>query len=212
MTTRVILADDHRIVREGLRGLLDDQPGIEVVGETGDGCETVQRALELSPDVVVMDVTMPGYNGVEATRRILAENPDIRVIALSVHSERHFVAGMLSAGATAYLLKDCASEELVQAIKTTVAGQIYLSPEVAQNAMTDYLKFLSHPSPLTARQKEILHLIAEGKTIRETAALLHLSPKTVEMHRKNIMSKLDIRSIAELTKYAIREGLTALDT
>jgi DNA-binding NarL/FixJ family response regulator len=215
MTIRVLLADDHKIVRDGLRTLLEKQADIAVLGEAEDGREALQLAGKLSPDVVVMDIAMPELNGIEATRQILSEYPGIKIVALSMHSDKRFVSEMLKAGASAYLLKDCAFEELITAISTIMKGKIYLSPGIAGVVLADYIRNdrKSEPSvfsQLSDREREVLQLMAEGKSTKEVAAHLNVSIKTVETHRTNIMTKLDIHSIAELTKYAIREGLTSL--
>jgi DNA-binding NarL/FixJ family response regulator len=212
---KVLLADDHKIVRDGLRNLLEKHADIMVAGEAEDGREALHLARKLSPDVVVMDIAMPDLNGIEATRQILAELPDIKVVALSMHSDKRFVAEMLKAGASAYLLKDCAFEELITAIRTIMKDKIYLSPGIAGVVIEDYIRKDSRAessvfSLLSDREREVLQLMAEGKTTKEMAAHLHVSIKTVETHRTNIMTKLNIHSIAELTKYAIREGLTSL--
>lgn len=215
MTIRVLLADDHKIVRDGLRTLLEKHADIVVLGEAEDGREALQLTKKLSPDVVVMDIAMPDLNGIEATRQILSEYPGIRVVALSMHSDKRFVSEMLKAGASAYLLKDCAFEELITAIRTVIKGKIYLSPGIAGVVIEDYVSTdrkseSSVFSLLSDREREVLQLMAEGKSTKEVAAQLNVSIKTVETHRTNIMTKLDIHSIAELTKYAIREGLTSL--
>jgi DNA-binding NarL/FixJ family response regulator len=209
------LADDHKIVRDGLRTLLEKNPGIEVVGEAEDGRETVQLVKKLSPQIVIMDIAMRDLNGIEATRQIIAEHPDIKVIALSMHSDRRFVSEMLKAGAAAYLLKDCAFEELESAIRTVMKNKTYLSPAIAGVIIENYIRNAPKSDPsvfslLSDREREVLQLMAEGKTTKEIASHLLVSTKTVETHRMNIMTKLDIHSIAELTKYAIREGLTSL--
>ncbi len=217
MTIRIVIADDHRIVREGLRGLLEAQPDMAVVAEAGDGRSALRLVLEHSPSVVVMDVSMPDLNGIEATRQIVGRVPGVRVLALSMHCDGRFVAGMLGAGAAGYLPKDCATEELVAAIRTVVANQIYLSPAMAQIVVKDYVASLGRDpatalSVLTPREREVLQLIAEGTTVKEIAAKLYLGAKTVETHRQHLMEKLGVRSIADLTKYAIREGLTSVET
>jgi two-component system, NarL family, response regulator NreC len=215
VTIKVLLADDHKIVRDGLRTLLEKHADIAVLGEAEDGREALQLAGKLSPDVVVMDIAMPELNGIEATRQILSEHPGIKIVALSMHSDKRFVSEMLKAGASAYLLKDCAFEELIAAIRTIMKGKIYLSPGIAGVVLADYIRSdrKSEPSvfsQLSDREREVLQLMTEGKTTKEVAAQLNVSIKTVETHRTNIMTKLDIHSIAELTKYAIREGLTSL--
>ena len=215
MNTKILLADDHQIMREGLIALLEREPGLKVVGEAPDGRAAVRLARELNPDVVVMDVTMPDLNGIDATRQILEENRQIKVVALSMHADRRFVKGMLQAGASAYLLKHSASQELIKAIQLVMANRVYLSPEVAGVVVEDY----KAPAPdtsafavLTPREREVLQLFAEGKTPRQIAATLHLGLKTVEAYRRQIMEKLDFQSFAELIKYAVREGLTSLDS
>lgn len=214
MSIRVLLADDHRIVRQGLRGLLEKEGDIEVVAEAAEGRTALRLARDMCPDVVVMDIAMPDMNGIGATRHILAQAPGVKVVTLSMHSDRRFVAEMLKAGASGYLLKDCAFEELAQAVRTVAGGQTYLSPGIAGVVIRDYVRHLSEVdsaySALTPREQEVLQLLAEGKTIRQIASCLQVSMKTVETHRRHIMSKLDIHSIAQLTKYAIREGLTSL--
>ncbi len=216
MSTRILIADDHRIVREGLRALLGDHSAITVVGEAEDGRKAVELAARLRPDVVIMDVTMPGLNGIEATRQIVAANPGIRVIALSIHSDRQFVLRMFEAGASGYLLKEGAFEELARAVSAVVEGKAFVSPGIAGILIEDLVRQRSgrearQAAPdLSGREKEVLQLMAEGKTTKEIAVILHVGVKTVETHRRQIMLKLQMDSVAELTKYAIREGLTSL--
>jgi DNA-binding NarL/FixJ family response regulator len=215
MTIQIIIADDHQIVRQGLRTLLEREPDMEVVAEAEDGRRTVTLAREYVPQVIVMDVEMPDMNGIEATMQILTEFPQIKVIALSMYSDRRFVTNMLKAGASGYLLKDCAFEELSQAIRLAMANRIYLSPGVADVVVRDYVSPIptqSVFSVLTNREREVLQLLSEGKRTSRIAELLHISIKTVETHRQQIMHKLGMRSVAELTKYAIREGLTSLES
>ncbi len=216
MSIRVILADDHRITREGLRGLLQKLPGFEVIAEAEDGRNAVKLAQKMAPDVVVMDVTMPDMNGIEATRQIIASVPATKIVALSMHSDRRFIAEMLSAGASAYLPKDCAFEELADAIRTVAVGKSYLSPSIVDVVVKGYSRVPEKPdasmlSNLTTREREVLQLLAEGKTVKDIASRLCLSVKTVETYRQHIMEKLDIHSMAELIKFAIREGITSLD-
>ena len=216
MNIKVLLVDDHAIIREGLRSLLEKQPGMEVIADTDDGRKARELVRELSPNIIIMDITMPGLNGIEATRQITAEFPDVKVIALSIHSKRRYVADMLSAGATGYILKECLFDELVAAIKAVAADGRYLSPRITDVVVSDYVKRLSasDDSPfeaLKARQREVLQLIAEGKSTKQIALELHVSTKTIEADRRQIMDKLDIHSIAELTKYAVREGLTTIE-
>lgn len=220
MTIKILLADDHKIIRDGLKTLLEKQPEMEVIGEAENGREAVRLAMKLKPDVVIMDVSMADLNGMEAARQIRKQYPGIKIIALSMHSDKRFVLGMLEAGASGYLLKDCAFEELSRAIRNVAANQTYLSPGVTDVVVQDYLLKSSREktskersfsdSILTDREREVLQLIAEGKSTKETAEILHVSVKTIETHRKQIMDKLDLHSIAELTKYALREGLTSL--
>jgi two-component system response regulator NreC len=215
MSIRILLADDHKIIREGLRALLVNQRDIDVIGEAEDGRSTVKLSHELSPDIVIMDISMPDMNGIEAARQIISRDSRIKVIALSVHSDKRFVIEMLNAGASGYLLKDSAFEELANAIRTVMSNRSYLSPAITDIMLNDYRHMLSKESLsvfslLTAREREVLQLIAEGKTTKDIAAALSVSVKTIETYRQQIMEKLDIHSIAALTKYAIKEGLTTL--
>jgi DNA-binding NarL/FixJ family response regulator len=217
MSIKVLLVDDHAIIREGLRSLLEKQPDMEVIADTDDGRKAIELVRELLPNIVIIDISMPGLNGIEATRQITAEFPQIKVIALSIHSKRRFVADMLSAGATGYILKECLFDELVQAIKAVAAGGRYLSSRITDVVVSDYVKRLSAAadSPfeaLTTREREVLQLVAEGKSTKQIALELHVSTKTIEANRRQIMEKLNIHSVAELTKYAVREGLTTLET
>jgi two-component system response regulator NreC len=216
MSIRVLLADDHKIVRQGLRALLEKQQDMEVVAEAENGRAAVRLAAEMAPDVVIMDVTMPDMNGVEATRQILSKSPDIKVIALSIHADALFVTEMLKSGAAGYLLKDCAFEELTRAIRTIIDDKTYLSPSISGVVVDDYIHRLSRTDVsdidnLSNREREVLQLIAEGNSTKQIALKLHISGKTVETHRRQIMSKLDIHTVAELTKYAVRKGLTSLE-
>ena len=218
MEIRILLADDHKLFRDGLRTLLEKQPGARVVGEAGDGLKCVDLCRELKPDIILMDISMPQLNGIEATRRILHENPRTRVVMLSMHSDRRFVIETLKTGAKGYLLKDSAFEELVSVLGAVMEGRIYLSREITDIVVKDYVELARSTdgestafSVLSAREREVLQLLAEGKTTKEIAGKLHVSAKTIETHRKQIMQKLNMHSIAELTKYAIREGLTQLD-
>jgi len=213
MSIRILLADDHNLVREALATLIQKQDGMEVVGQAEDGREVSQLAMDLHPDVIVMDVTMPGMSGAEATRRIKARLPSAKVLALSIHKEGPFVMEMLRAGAAGYLLKTCAVDELVRAIKSVVANQTYLSPQVG-SSVADALfpqKGDGDGIPLTQREREVLQLTAEGLTTKQIASRLTRSVKTIEMHRRNIMKKLGLHNIAAITKYAIRIGLASLD-
>jgi len=215
MKIKVILADDHKIFRDGLRTLIEKE-GMEVVGEAENGRKAIKLAEKLMPDLIIMDVSMPDMNGIEATRKIRATIHDVKVIALSMHSDRRFVLGMLEAGASGYLLKDCAFGELAGAINQVTKGNTYLSPKIADVVVKGYLNKNNDSTTkggvvLTSREREILQLIAEGLTAREIAAHVFLSIKTIETHRRNIMQKLNMKSTADLTKYAIREGLASLD-
>jgi len=211
---KILLADDHRILRSGLRGLIERQPGFEIVAEAENGRAAVKLTKELSPDVIIMDISMPELNGIEATRQILETSPTTKIIILSVHSEQRFVAEVFKAGASGYLLKHCSFDEVLSAIRAVVGKETYLCPQIATVVRDDYLRHLlkveSPSATLTAREREILQCIAEGKTTKEIAFSIHVSVKTVEAHRQRIMEKLNIHNIAELTKYAIREGITAL--
>jgi len=216
MSIRILLADDHKITRQGLRSLLEKQADLQVVAEAEQGRAAVSLVKELVPDVVIMDVSMPDLNGVEATRQIVAECPRAKVIALSMHSDSLYVTEMLKSGAAGYLLKDCAFDELARAIRTVVAGKTYLSPSISGVVVDDYLQRLSkadftNSEVLTGREREVLQLLAEGKSTKQIALKLHISAKTVETHRRQMMDKLDIHSVAELTKYAIRKGFTSLE-
>jgi DNA-binding NarL/FixJ family response regulator len=213
---KIILADDHQIVRHGLRSLLSAEPDMQVVGEADNGRAVVKLVQEKSPQIVIMDISMPDLNGIEATRQILAENPGIKIIALSMHSDSLFVLNMFKAGASGYLLKDCALEELVKAVRTVLSRKIYLSPGISDIVIKDFVigwspSESSAYSILTTREREVLQLMAEGKSTNQIAESLCVSVKTVEAHRKQLMNKLDIHSVAELTKYAIRQGLTSLE-
>ena len=215
MSIRIVVADDHKLVRDGLCSLLEKQNGMEVVAETEDGRTTVQQVKKQSPDVVIMDISMHDLNGIDATRQIIAKSPGVKVLALSIHSDRRFVTGMLSAGASGYLLKDSGFTELADAIRIVASNQTYLSPRIAGIVTDDYVNRLtttdsSVQSVLTAREREVLQLIAEGKSTKQAASQLNVSVKTIESHRLKMMEKLEIYSVAELTKYAVREGLASL--
>ncbi len=216
MGIKIILADDHKMFCEGLRFMLEDQPGIEVIATAPDGITAAKLTRELSPDVVIIDIGMPNLNGIEATRRINAENPDVKIIALSMHSDKRFVAEIFKAGASGYLLKDSDFEELITAINTVMEDNLYISPAVAKVVIKDYVKSLREDNTsvfdiLTAREREVLQILAEGKNTHQIADALYISEKTVEAHRRQIMNKLGINSVAGLIKYAIREGLTSVE-
>lgn len=215
MSIRIMIADDHEIVRNGLRSLIEKELDMEVIAEADNGRSAVRLALELAPDVVIMDIAMPELNGIEATRQIISALPRIKVIALSMHADKRYVMEMLKAGASGYILKDNAYEELARAIRTALKNQTYLSPQVTETVIGDYVQLAltasgSAFSLLSAREREVLQLLAEGNSTAQIAERLGISVKTVETYRQHIIEKLDIRSIAELTKYAIREGLTSL--
>jgi DNA-binding NarL/FixJ family response regulator len=216
VAVKILLADDHQILRQGLRTLLEKEEGIQVVAEAQDGRTAVRLAKELAPDMVIMDIGMPDLNGIEATRQIAAEAPGVKILGLSMFADRRFVVNMLKAGARGYLLKDCAFDELGRAIRVVMAHKIYLSPEIAHVVMEDLLFPASSPemsvfSVLTAREREVLQLMAEGNSTSQIADQLHVSIKTIETHRLQIMQKLNMHSVAQLTKYAIREGLTSVE-
>lgn len=217
MSIRVLLVDDHKMMREGLRSLLGGEPDIEVVGEASDGRMALDLVRTLHPDVVVMDIGMPELSGVDATRRIHTEFERVKVIALSTHTDKRYVHHMLEAGACGYVLKIAAHDELLRAVRAASLGRTYLSPEIAGSVV----ERSTHKAPpgepsayssLGPREREVLQLVAEGKTSGETAKAMHISIKTVETHRRNITQKLGLHGTAELTKYAIREGLTSLES
>jgi DNA-binding NarL/FixJ family response regulator len=213
---RLILADDHKLFRLGLRQLIDRYKDIRVIGEAATGFAAVEAAHDLKPDLVVMDISMPELNGIEATRRIVDADPSVKVLMLSMHSDRRYILESLRAGAKGYLLKDAAPEELIRAIQKVVRNQFYLSSQIKEQVIADYIR-VTEPetaspfSLLSAREREVLQLLAEGKSTKEIAEKLSLSAKTVETHRAHIMDKVDLHTIAELTRYAIKEGLISLD-
>jgi len=213
---RIVVADDQGMVRQGLKVMIEGQTGIEVVGEAQDGFEAVKLASRLKPDVVIMDISMPRLNGIEATRQILRESPGTRVIALSMYPHKSYVTEMLKAGASAYVLKSYLFDELIKALDAVTAGEHYLSPQITDVLVDDYLSKLSKaegdgPGNLTERERQVLQLTAEGLSTKQIAMRLNISPKTADANRREIMNKLGIHSIAELTKYAIREGLTSVE-
>ena len=215
MPVRIIIADDHRLFREGLVNLLSDSKDIEIIAEAEDGNDAIIKARELNPDVIVMDIGMPVLNGVDATSRLLKELPSIKVIALSMHSEKQFIKGMLEAGASGYLFKNCAYDELIEAIHTVNAGKKYLSDKITEIMIQDYLgKEESIPvsdSELTERVSEILKLIAEGASISEISELLFVSVKTIGTHKQHLLEKLNLKTSTDLVKYAIKKGIISLD-
>jgi two-component system response regulator NreC len=210
---RVLLAEDHTIVRKGLRSLLDGEAGIEVIGEAEDGREAIEKVGQLLPDVVLMDIAMPGLNGLEATRRIKKRFPQVQVVILTVHANEEYIFQILRAGASGYVVKQAAPTELLSAIQAAYRGESFLSPSVSRTVIEEYIRRAEATAgedsydQLTDRQREILQLIAEGHSNREMAELLHISIKTVETHRAHLMDKLDLHSTAELTQYAIQKGV-----
>jgi DNA-binding NarL/FixJ family response regulator len=215
MPIRLLIADDHKLMREGLRALLAGESDIEVIGEAGDGRAIVKMVEKLAPDVVLMDISMPQLNGIEATRQIEHLSGSTRVVALSMHADRLFVQGVLKAGAAGYLLKDSAFDDLAQAVRAVSNGQMYLSPGIAGVVVEGFLNTnggtVVDEVNLTAREREVLQLITEGSSTRDIATQLHISVKTVETHRRQLMKNLDLFTVAELTKYAIRNGLTRIE-
>jgi two-component system response regulator NreC len=213
---KILIADDHGIVRQGLRSLIEKEPDMEVVGEAKDGLETVALAKQLTPDIIIMDVSMPNLNGIEATRMILTENPKIKIIVLSIHVERRIVKEILSAGAAGYVLKTYLFEELSRALRSVMVNGYYLSPKVTSIVVGEYLDDSAKVQAgdkvsLTSREREVLQLIAEGKSSKQIALMLHVSQKTIETHRRKLLEKIEASGVAELTKYAIREGITSVE-
>ena len=213
MGIKIILADDHKIVRDGLRTLIQRETDMNVIAEAEDGKIAVKQVARLLPDLVIMDIVMPNMNRIDATRDIIKNYPNIKVIALSMHSDKRFVAGMFEAGASGYLLKDCAFEELATAVRAVMSNQTYLSPKIANviiNRNRGCIKSSVMSSVLTQREGEILRILADGVPSKDIAASLHISVKTVQAHRQNIMRKLNINSGIDLVKYAIREGFITI--
>ncbi len=216
MSVKIILADDHAMLRHGLSKSFQNEKDIEVIAQAKDGRTTVELAKEFCPNVVIMDIGMPDLNGIEATRQIVKESPKIKVIALSMHSSKNFIIEMFKAGASGYLLKDCEFDELVMAIRLVMEDKTYISPAISDVVVDNYMRQAANGgnakdsvfSILSQREREVLQLLTEGKATKQIAKRLHISAKTVEVHRLNLMSKLKIDSIAQLTKYAIQEGLT----
>jgi DNA-binding NarL/FixJ family response regulator len=210
---RILLADDHTVVRQGLRKVLEDRPEWEVVAEAGDGREAVRQAEQHKPDIAILDVAMPLLNGIETTRQITRRVPNTRVLVLSMHADEAYVTQMLQAGATGYLLKDSADVDLIQAVSEVAKGKSFFSPAIARVMLDDYVRQLADKGvtdryqSLSEREREIFQLIAEGKTNKEIASLLSISPSTVETHRAHIMEKLDLHSAAEIVLYAVRRGV-----
>jgi len=214
MRTTIVVVDDHKIIRDGLRSLLETHHGYEVIGEAGDGREALEIIDQKSPNVCIMDVTMPGLNGIDATGRLVGDHPRLKVIALSMHSDPQMVSNMLDAGAVGYVPKEAAFEEIASAVEAVMNDEYYLSERLTSVVLKHYKDRRKIPpakgSALTTREREVLQLIAEGRRTAWIATELGISVKTVESHRKNIMRKLDIHSVAQLTKYALRNGLTSL--
>ncbi len=216
VTIRILLADDHKLFRQGLRSLIEEQPDFEVVGEARDGREALRLASEKSPHVVLLDIAMPHMNGLEAARQLTAQDHATKVVALSMHADPRYVREMVRAGASGYLLKDSAAEEVIAAIRCVMRGSSFLSPEIAQVLLQDY-RSSDQPGAgddacgLSRREREVLQLLAEGNNSKQIAAALGISTKTVENHRRSIMQQLDLRTVAELTKYAVRHGITSID-
>jgi DNA-binding NarL/FixJ family response regulator len=214
MKTRILLVDDHKILRDGICSLLKEYDDMEVVGEAADGRTAIRLVEELSPDVVIMDISMPDVNGIDATRKIISDRPKVKIIALSMHYDKQFISEIFKAGASGYLIKESAFDELEHAVRVVMDGKTYINPQIA-SLVVESLVTQSTPSAqalslLTAREREVLQLIAEGKSTKQIARDLNVSAKTVESHRRQVMAKLNIRNVAELTKYAIREGLTSV--
>ena len=215
MKIKILLVDDHKILRDGICSIVKGYPDMEVIGEAADGKEALRLVEKLSPDVVIMDISMPSLNGIDATRKIIADHPKIKVIALSMHHDKQFVSEIFKAGASGYLLKDCAFDELEHAVRIVMDGKTYINSQFAGLVIESLVNQPQANSQkafslLTDREKEVLQLIAEGQSTKEIASKLHVSAKTVESHRRQVMGKLNIRNVAKLTKYAIREGLTSV--
>ena len=214
MSTRVMLADDHRMLRDALIMVLAGEPDIDVVGVAEDGPATIALARECNPDVLVLDIAMPGMNGVEVARRLHDEMPTVRILALSAYMDKRFVQETLRAGAAGYVTKAAAATELPRAIRAVAAGQNYLSPEITSVVVSQFApgedSVTGPVSPLSAREREVLRLVADGIRTTAIARRLGITEGTVEAHRRNVMRKLDMRTVAELTKYAVREGITSL--
>jgi DNA-binding NarL/FixJ family response regulator len=211
--TRILLADDHEILREGLESLLRKEPGFEVVASVGDGRSALNKTKELKPDVLILDIGMPEMNGVDVARQVSHEFPDIRIIGLSVHTETLYIKRMIQSGAVGYLPKDCASDELCTAIHAVVSGRTYIGKSLMNTTSHGFMvdgidAWIEQIDRLTVRERQVLQLLAEGCSVKESGTRLNISTKTAEVHRKNIREKIGIHSIAELTKYAIRMGIT----
>jgi len=213
---KILIADDHGIVRQGLKSLLETRLNLEVVGEAEDGIAAVKMVKALQPDVVIMDITMPQLNGVEATRMIHQDHPNIKIVALSMHPEKHIVKEILEAGASAYVLKSYLFDEISRALEAVCADQRYLSPSITDVIVEDYVRQPEAGKAeglprLTARDRQIIQMLAEGKSVKQIALALHISPKTADASRRKILQKLGVTNIADLVKYAVREGITSLE-
>ncbi len=213
---RIVLADDHQLFRTGLRQLIERHPSVTVVGEAATGIAAIDVTKRLLPDLLLLDISLPELNGIEVARRLTQELPDVRILIISMHSDRRYVVEALRAGAKGYLLKDSSPDEMVRAIQKVMRGQFYLSAQINEQVVADFVRQSKSAdatafSVLSAREREVLQLIAEGKTTKQIAELLNLSAKTVETHRMHIMDKLQLHTLPELTRYALREGLTSLE-
>lgn len=213
---KILLADDHKLLIDGLRPLLERQKQMEVVGIAKDGLEAVELATRLRPDIILLDISMPRLNGIDAARKILRDCPETKIIMLSMHADRRYIQESIRIGAGGYILKESAAGEVIAAIEDVQKGEFFFSRSVGNQVLHEYVEWIregdnSSFSPLSIREREVLQLLAEGKSTKDIAGLLNVSVKTIESHRKQVMDKLDLHSIAELTKYAIREGLTQLD-
>lgn len=215
MKIRAVVVDDHRVIREGLCALLAREPDIEIVGQADDGLAALRLARQLRPDVLITDVAMPGLNGIEATRRLRTDQPEVRVICLSMHDDSRMVLSVLDAGASGYVLKESSFDELAHAVRTVMSNQIHLSAKLVGIVVQEVRQRQAPgaaPMALTPREREVVQLLAEGFSTQQVAERLHLSHKTVATHREHVMQKLNFTSLAQLTRYALREGLTTLDT
>lgn len=215
MGIRIIIADDHKIIRDGLRSMIEAQEGMIVVGEADNGRAAVELCHKLAPDIIIMDISMPDLNGIEAAHRLRTDGLNVKLLALSMHSDSRYIFGMLNAGASGYLSKECAFEEVALAIRALARGYTYLSPSITGGVVEECVRSIAanedhSPPVLTGREREVLQMLAEGKSVKEIALSLNVSGKTVETYRQHIMEKLNIHTIAGLTKYAIKEGLTSL--
>lgn len=212
MLINILLVDDHTIVRSGLNQLIQLEDGMKVVGQAESGLEAIQLVRELSPDVVIMDISMSDINGIDATHTIIRDFRKVKVIALSMHSSKKFVREMFNAGASGYLLKTCKFDELVEAIHAVMSGKSYISPEISNVVLDNFVRNKTEEQALSKRERQVLQLLAEGNTTKQIGAKLYISPKTVEAHRLRVMEKLEIYNVAELTRYAIQEDLIALES